>query len=104
MSCEREKRGETDDHLSFSLLVTQFFEVNDFDVFHVVDLPSLLTHVWFLEALNFDSFVLLFFFLQTYVGPILLSMNPFKKLAFYTPSIISLYQQHPNVFNLPPHM
>lgn len=41
---------------------------------------------------------------QTYVGRILLSMNPFKKLAFYTPSIISLYQQEPNVFDLPPHV
>lgn len=46
MPREREKEEETDDHLSFSLLVTPFFEVNDFDVFHVVDLHSLLTHVW----------------------------------------------------------
>lgn len=61
------------------------------------------------EFLHFDltcrcSLTMFSYHAQTYVGPILLSTNPFKKLPFYTPSIISLYQQHHNVFDLPPHV
>ena len=45
MSCEKKEDDETDECLSVSLLVTQFFQVGDFDVFLVVDLHSLLIHV-----------------------------------------------------------
>lgn len=41
--------------------------------------------------------------LQTYIGTMVVSINPYKKLAFYSPEVIAAYQHH-NMLELPPHM
>ncbi len=41
--------------------------------------------------------------LQTYIGQVLVSVNPFKNLPIYTPQVIQEYQKT-HFFDAPPHM
>jgi len=41
--------------------------------------------------------------IYTYIGNMIISVNPYKKLAIYTPEIIEAYQNH-NMYELPPHI
>ena len=40
---------------------------------------------------------------QTYIGTMVIAVNPYKKLSFYSPEVIAAYQHH-NIIDLPPHM
>ncbi|GFT88678.1 unconventional myosin-Ia [Nephila pilipes] len=41
--------------------------------------------------------------LQTYIGNVVVSVNPYKKLALYTTEVIHAYQQY-SMYELPPHI
>ena len=41
--------------------------------------------------------------MQTYIGQVLVSVNPFKDLPIYTPEVIQEYQKT-LFFDAPPHM
>ena len=45
----------------------------------------------------------LWFSFQTNSGTVLISINPYKKLPFYTPDVIDIYRCH-CLYALPPHM
>lgn len=40
---------------------------------------------------------------QTYIGQVLVSVNPFQDLPIYTPEVIQEYQKT-HFFDAPPHM
>lgn len=40
---------------------------------------------------------------QTYIGTVVVSVNPYKTTPLYTPSIIEEYRSR-NIYELPPHM
>lgn len=40
---------------------------------------------------------------QTYIGNVLVSINPYKQLAVYTPELVHQYRTK-GPFQLPPHM
>lgn len=44
-----------------------------------------------------------FLLFQTYIGTVVVSVNPYKKLDLYTPDIIEEYRSR-NIYELPPHM
>lgn len=44
-----------------------------------------------------------FFFPQTYIGKVVVSMNPYKKLPLYSPEKIKEYQGM-NIYEVLPHM
>ncbi|RWS30596.1 myosin IA-like protein [Leptotrombidium deliense] len=41
--------------------------------------------------------------IYTYIGTMVISINPYKTLAFYSPEVIAAYQHH-NMLELPPHI
>ena len=41
--------------------------------------------------------------LQTYIGTVVVSVNPYKTTPLYTPNIIEEYRSR-NIYELPPHM
>lgn len=41
--------------------------------------------------------------LQTYIGPVVVSINPYRKIDIYTPEHIEEYRSR-NIFEMPPHM
>ncbi|RWS08190.1 unconventional myosin-Ib-like protein, partial [Dinothrombium tinctorium] len=41
--------------------------------------------------------------IYTYIGTMVISINPYKNLAFYSPEVIAAYQHH-NMLELPPHI
>lgn len=43
------------------------------------------------------------FVFQTYIGNVVVSVNPYKKLALYTTEVIHAYQRY-SMYELPPHM
>ena len=47
-----------------------------------------------------SPFVLLF---QTYIGPVLVSVNPYKQIDIYNQNIAESYR-NVNFYELPPHM
>ena len=47
--------------------------------------------------------VQLFLSLQTYIGPVVVSVNPYRLLSIYTPDYIEEYTSR-NMYELPPHM
>ena len=56
------------------------------------------------EAHMFGTFFHTFYFIfQTNSGTVLISINPYKKLPFYTPDVIDIYRCH-CLYALPPHM
>ena len=42
-------------------------------------------------------------FFQTYIGPVLISVNPYKDLSIYNEKVIETYR-NVNFYELPPHM
>lgn len=42
--------------------------------------------------------------IYTFLGSLLISINPFKRLAYYSPSLISQYQDAACIDDLPPHV
>eukprot|EP01125_Pyxidicula_operculata_P000679 TRINITY_DN1065_c0_g1_i2.p1 TRINITY_DN1065_c0_g1~~TRINITY_DN1065_c0_g1_i2.p1 ORF type:complete len:1017 (+),score=306.82 TRINITY_DN1065_c0_g1_i2:263-3313(+) len=42
--------------------------------------------------------------IYTYIGPVVISVNPFKSIPVYTPSIMSDYLNSTNTDDLPPHL
>lgn len=40
---------------------------------------------------------------QTYIGPVVVSVNPYKPLNIYTPEHVNEYRNR-NAYELPPHM
>lgn len=42
-------------------------------------------------------------YFQTYIGPVLISVNPYKTLDIYSDSVIETYR-NVNFYELPPHM
>lgn len=49
------------------------------------------------------SHIYAFFSLQTYIGTLLVSVNPYKELDIYTVTQMQLYRGV-NFFELPPHL
>lgn len=49
------------------------------------------------------TLMLFCFFLQTYIGPVLVSVNPYHDLDLYTPEVIKSYR-NVNLYELPPHV
>ena len=43
------------------------------------------------------------FLLQTYIGSVVVSLNPYKQLALYSNDVISTYRSR-NIYELPPHV
>ncbi|GBO15015.1 hypothetical protein AVEN_186474-1 [Araneus ventricosus] len=41
--------------------------------------------------------------IQTYIGNVVVSVNPYKKLALYTTEVIHAYQRY-SMYELPPHI
>ena len=41
--------------------------------------------------------------LQTYIGNVVVSINPYRKFNLYTPEVIAEYRSR-NIYELPPHM
>ncbi len=41
--------------------------------------------------------------LQTYIGPVVVSINPYRKIDIYTPEHIEEYKSR-SIFEMPPHM
>jgi len=41
--------------------------------------------------------------LQTYIGPVLVSVNPYKELGIYTDEIMDTYKAE-DFYELPPHV
>lgn len=59
---------------------------------------------------TFQRFLLVFlvtnlisYLFQTYIGTVVVSVNPYKTTPLYTPSIIEEYRSR-NIYELPPHM
>ena len=46
---------------------------------------------------------LVVFMLQTYIGKVVISINPYEKLTIYTDDYVAQYRSR-NMFELPPHM
>ena len=42
--------------------------------------------------------------IYTFIGSLLVSINPFKRLAYYSPSLIAEYQEAISLDELPPHV
>ena len=40
---------------------------------------------------------------QTYIGNVVVSVNPYEKLPLYTHSVVEEYRSR-NIYELPPHM
>ena len=49
------------------------------------------------------SYFFLLFNLQTYIGDVVVSINPYRKFNLYTPERIAEYRSR-NIYELPPHM
>lgn len=47
--------------------------------------------------------VSLVFLFQTYIGNVVISVNPYKNLPLYKPDVIFEYRSR-NIYELPPHM
>ena len=44
-----------------------------------------------------------FCFFQTYIGNVVVSVNPYQHLPIYSASVIAQYRSR-NIYELPPHM
>ena len=49
------------------------------------------------------SYFFFSFYLQTYIGDVVVSINPYRKFNLYTPERIAEYRSR-NIYELPPHM
>ena len=56
-------------------------------------------HMHGLDSVN----KLVVFMLQTYIGKVVISINPYEKLTIYTDDYVAQYRSR-NMFELPPHM
>ena len=52
--------------------------------------------------INTDYFIF-FLFLQTYIGSVVISMNPYRSLPIFTPEKVEEYRNR-NFYELSPHM
>jgi myosin-1 len=43
------------------------------------------------------------YLLQTYIGPVLISVNPYRELDIYSPKYVDKYR-NVNFFEVPPHV
>ena len=60
-------------------------------------------HANFAFLVLFFVFVFFFFLLQTYIGNVVISVNPYKNLKVYSNETIEQYRGV-NLYELPPHM
>lgn len=56
-----------------------------------------------LSPAHFLLFLLLLLWLQTYIGNVVVSMNPYQQLPIYGPEFVAKYQEY-TFYELKPHM
>lgn len=57
----------------------------------------------FCRHINFSTLHILLVFAQTYIGPVVVSVNPYQPVRIYTAEHVEEYRSR-NSYELPPHM